>query len=300
MLRHISIAAMGALLLTSAAAVPVTAQSREERAHMQLAADLRILLQQQQELALAVASLTQSLADTGKALNGRLDALDNSLRKLIADQGLTIGEIATNVRGIDQRSRESITRLGELKEEVDALRKAVVALAQRPTTFAPVDPLDPNAPPSPSPDVSQAPLPDPPATSALGISSRRLLDAGFADFASGNFSSAIRYWEELLKTYPDSEFADDAQLNIGDAEFQQNRFEQAVAAYNLVIQRYPNGNQVPAAYYKLGVAHERLQRYDSARAAWQQLLKQHPNSAEAGLATQSLRRIERSQGTQKP
>ena len=188
MLRHISIAAVGALLLTSAAAVPVTAQSREERAHMQLAADLRILLQQQQELALAVASLTQSLADTGKALNGRLDALDNSLRKLIADQGLTIGEIATNVRGIDQRSRESITRLGELKEEVDALRKAVVALAQRPTTFAPVDPLDPNAPPSPSSDVSQVPAAQPPPPSALGVSSKRLLDTGFADFASGNFA----------------------------------------------------------------------------------------------------------------
>ena len=299
-MRHVKIAAVCALLATSAA-VPVAAQSREERAHMQLAADLRILLQQQQELALAVASLTQSLADTGKTLSSRLDALDNNLRKLIADQGLTINEIATNVRGIDQRSRESITRLGELKEEVDALRRAVVALAQRPAAIVPVDPLDPNAPPSPPPDVSQLPAPDPSAASALGVSSRRLLDTGYADFASGNFASAIRYWEELLKTYPDSEFADDAQLNIGDAEFQQNRFEQAIAAYNLVIERYPNSNTVSTAYYKLGASHERLQRYDLARAAWQQLLKQYPNSVEAGLATQSLRRIERAQGaTQKP
>jgi tol-pal system protein YbgF len=300
MMKHIQIAAVCAFIVTSAAEVPVLAQSREERAHMQLAADLRILLQQQQELALAISGLTQSLAETGKALNSRLDALDNGLRKLIADQGLTIGEIATNVRGIDQRSRESITRLGELKEEIDALRRAVVALAQRPAAIAPVDPLDPNAPPGPPSDVSQLPAPEPSAASALGISSRRLLDTGYADFASGNFTSAIRYWEELLKTYPDSEFADDAQLNIGDAEFQQNRFEQAVTAYNLVISRYPNGNTVSTAYYKLGVAHERLQRYDSARAAWQQLLKQYPNSVEAGLATQSLRRIERAQGTQKP
>ena len=300
MMKQLPIAGVCAWMVMSAAAAPVGAQSREERAHMQLAADLRILLQQQQELALAVASLTQSLAETGKALNSRVDALDNGLRKLIADQGLTLGEVATNVRGIDQRSRESITRLGELKEEVDALRKAVVALAQRPTTLAPLDPLDPNAPPSLTPDVSQVPVPGPAATSALGISSKRLLDTGFADFASGNFASAIRYWEELLKTYPDSEYADDAQLNIGDAEFQQNRFEQAIAAYNLVIQKYPNGNQVSTAYYKLGAAHERLQRYDSARAAWQQLLKQFPNSAEAGLATQSLKRIERAQGTQKP
>jgi tol-pal system protein YbgF len=158
----------------------------------------------------------------------------------------------------------------------------------------PADPLDPNAPP---PDISQIPVPDAPPPPAIGLTPRRLFDVGFADYTSGNFATAIRSWEDLLKSYPDSEMADDAQLRIGEAEFAQNRVEQAIAAYNLVIQKYPTGDQVPAAYYKLGVAHERFQRYDSARAAWQQVIKQYPNTPEAGLAEQSLRRIERAQAT---
>ena len=297
-MRHILITAVGAFIVASVAEAPVAGQSREERAHMQMAAELRILQQQQQELALAMAGLAQSFLESGKALNSRLDALDNSLRKLLADQGIAIGEIGKYVRGIDQRSRESITRLGELKEEIEALRRAILSLAARPATIMPADPLDPNAP---APDVSQIPVPDAPPPPAIGLTPRRLFDVGFAEYTSGNFATAVRTWEDLLKSYPDSELADDAQLRIGEAEFAQNRVEQAIAAYNLVIQKYPRGDQVSAAYYKLGIAHERLQRYDSARAAWQQVIKQYPNSSDAGLAEQSLRRIERTQGaTQKP
>jgi TolA-binding protein len=293
------------LIVTSALCVfwvaTTAAQSRDERAHMQMAAELRILQEQQQQFALALAALAQSLNDSTKTLLSRIDALDNSVKKTLADQGITIGNIGTDVRGINERSRETITRLGELKEEIEELRRAMQQLLTRPVSVAPVDPLDPNAP-LPSPDISQAPgVPPAPLPSALGLTAKRLYDTGTADYASGNYAAAIRSWEEVLKSYATSEWADDAQVYIGEAEFAQNRFDQAVAAYNQVIQNYPKGEQVPLAYYKLGLAHERLQRYDSARAAWQQLLKSYPNTAEAGLASQGMARIEKaSRSAQKP
>lgn len=286
-MKQILITAACALLVAS----PALAQNREERAHMQMAAELRILQQQQQELALAIAGLGQSVTEAMKSFNSRLDALDGSIKKAFADQGIAIGNIGTDVRGINERSRETITRLGELKEEIEGLRRVLLSMASRPAVVVPVDPLDPNAP---APDVSQVPVPDaPPLPSAIGLSARRLFDTGYADYAGGQYASAIAAWEQVLKNFPDSESADDAQFSIGEAEFSQNRFEQAIAAYNLVIQNYPKGDQIPGAYYKLGVAHERLQRFDSARAAWQQLIKQYPNTAEAGLAKQSLGRIEK-------
>lgn len=285
-MKHILIAGACTLVLAS----PSAGQNREERAHMLLASELRIVQQQQQELALAVAGLGQSLNEAFKTFNSRLDALDGSLRKAFADQGVEIKTIGTDVRGINERSRETITRLGELKEEIEALRRALLAMAQRPVTVVPVDPLDPNAPP---PDISQAPVPDAPLPSALGTSAKRLFDTGFGDFAGSQYAAAIAAWQQVLKNYPDSESADDAQFHIGEAEFLQNRFEQAVDAYNAVIQNYPKSEWVPNAYYKLGVAHERLGRFDSARAAWQQLIKQFPVTTEAGMAKQSLGRIEK-------
>ena len=257
---------------------------------MQMAAELRILQEQQQQLALAVAGVAQSMAEGFNGLNGRLDTLENNIRKVLADLGTEIKNTATDVRGMNERSRETITRLGELKEEVEGLRRALVALASRPMTAAPADPLDPDAPPPP---VSQVPSGGVQLPPALAASARRLFDLGYADYASGNYPSAIRTWEELLATSPDSEWADDAQAYIGEAEYNQRRFEQAIDAYNRVIQNYPRGDQVPTAYYRLGMAHENLQRYDSARAAWQQLIKLFPDTVEAGLAKQGLGRIEK-------
>lgn len=286
-MKHILIAVACTLVPAS----PLTAQNREERAHMLLASELRMLQQQQQELALAVAGLGQSTAEAFKALNTRLDTLDGTIKKLFADHGVETKEIATNVRGISERSSETITRLGELKEEFEALRKAILALAQRPAVVVPVDPLDPNAPP---PDLSQQPpVPDAPLPATLGTTARRLFETGFGDYANGQYASAIAAFQQVLKNYPTSESADDAQFYIGEAEFLQSRFEQAVDAYNAVIQNYPKSEWMPGAYYKLGVAHERLQRFDSARTAWQQLIKQFPTTTEAGLAKQSLGRIDK-------
>jgi tol-pal system protein YbgF len=288
-MKHILIA-VGCVLVAG----PARAQNREERAHMQMAAELRILQTQQVEAMLAIANLTQSLAEATKALSARVDALDNSLKKHFADQGLAIGTVATDVRGINERSRETITRLGELKEEVEELRKAILTLATRPAAVAPVDPVNPDAPVPP--DISQAPPVAVPPTTAIGLSARRLFDAGWADYAGGNYASAIASFQQVVKDYATSESADDALYYIGESHFQQRRFDEAIAAYNQVIQDYAKGDMVAAAYFKLGLSHENLQRYDSARAAWQQLIKLHPNTPEAGLATQGLGRITKAAG----
>ena len=287
-----------AVALSAVVPSPATAQNRE---HQQQAAELRILQEQQVQLALALAQIAQSLAETTKALNSRLDQTNERIAKGFADQGLGIKSIENNIGIIRQNGQETSTRLGELKNEIEALRRDLTSMMSRMLTAAPpapVDPLDPNAP-APTAPVATAPVVTlPPST--IGLSPQVVYQTAYADYTSGQFESAVEGFKDYLRNFPTFERAAAAQYHIGEAEYSRNRFDEAIAAYNLVIQKYPNGNQVSTAYYKLGVAHERLQRYDSARAAWQQLLKQFPNSAEAGLATQSLRRIERAQGTQKP
>ena len=61
-----------AILLTVGTVVPASAQSREQR---QMMADVRMLQEQTQELAVAIATVTQVLQDSIKALNQRLERL---------------------------------------------------------------------------------------------------------------------------------------------------------------------------------------------------------------------------------
>src|SRR5688572_29530248 len=98
-----SIVLAAAVVLLSGALAPAAAQNRE---HQQQSAELRILQEQQVQLALSMQQLAQSLVESNKALTTRLDQFDQRLTKLFADQALLNGPIGENARIMRERSQE--------------------------------------------------------------------------------------------------------------------------------------------------------------------------------------------------
>jgi TolA-binding protein len=267
---------------------PAAAQNRE---HLQMAAELRIVQEQQAQLALTVSQLSQALADAMKALNARLDQANQNATKVSAEQITSIKQLADDLRVVREGTQATGTQLGLLRGEIEALRTSLPSLLTRLQPPPPaVDPLDPNAPPPQQPPV----LPDagtpPPPVSTVGISPERLFSTARADYGAGQFSLAISGFEQFIRTFSDSLLADDAQLFIGDAELSLRRLEEAVAAYNRVIQNYPNGDQVPWAYYKRALVERQLQRPEMARASLEAAIKSAGSEAHpvSSLAKQIL------------
>jgi len=122
--RKTAIALAAAL---ACAAPPAAAQNRE---HQQMTAELRMLQEQTQQLAITLAALNQALAESLKAINARLDQASDASRKAFADQTLMIGNVEEGVRVIRERSNDTNVRIGELREELEALRGTVQALQQ--------------------------------------------------------------------------------------------------------------------------------------------------------------------------
>ena len=278
------------LLLTSMMTMPASAQNRE---HQQMTADVRMLQEQTQQLAITLAALNQALADSIKALNARLDQSNEATRKGFADQKLTIDNIVEGVQVIRERSNDTNVRIGSLSEELEAMRQTVQALqAMQQSSLAPPPLVDPTAPVDPNvpPPAPVAPAPVAPPSTA-GLSPTRMYETARADYFAGQWASAINGFEAFLRTFPRSEQADDAQLNIGESYYSQNRFPEAIAAYNLVIQNYPGTNSVPTAYYKRGLSQQQAGQTDAARASWETVAKNYPESDEGRLAKQQLSRI---------
>ena len=271
--------------------VPATglAQNRE---HQQMTADVRMLQEQTQQLAITLAALNQALAESIKAINTRLDQASEASRKNFADQKLIIDNIGEAVGVIRERSNDTNVRIGSLREELEALRLTVQALQQAAVAPPPVV-VDPNAPVDPdAPVPAPAPVqPPPPLPSTAGLSPTRLYETARADYFSGQYTSAISGFEAFLRAFPQSEQADDAQYHIGEAHYGQNQWAPAIAAYNLVIQNYPGTNSPPNAYYKRGLAQERLGQADAARASWEAVAKNFPESDAGLLAKQNLDRL---------
>jgi tol-pal system protein YbgF len=284
------LAAVAALTLIIGAARPADAQSREQR---QMMASLQILQEQTQQLALAVAALQQSLEEHVKVLSTRVEDSTSATRKTFADQKLLIDGVASDVRIVRERSDDNNVRITALREELESLRAAVLALQTQPA-------LPALTPPVTSPDGVVAPVPPvappvvataPPAPSTAGLSPTRMLDTAKADYFAGQWSSAINGFEAFLRAFPRSESAGEAQFFIGESQSAQSRWREAVAAYGFVVQNYPTSTSVPDAYYKQGLAYERLGQIDAARQAWDMAVKAYPQSDAGRLARQNLDRL---------
>jgi tol-pal system protein YbgF len=283
------------LALLPAMAAPAAAQNRE---HLQLAAELRMLQEQNQQLSVALTQLTEAL----KAVNARLDTSEEFQRRRFADQEVLVKNLGSDLGTIRERTQDTDTRLRTLKDEIDALRQTFLSLpallAQSQASAAPVDPSSPLPPTTSPPADGATTAPRPPAPvltlpDTAGLSPNRVFDTAFSDYSSSQYASAIAGFQQVIKNFPTAERADDAQFFIGESLVNMNRLPEAIDAYNLVIQQYPNGDQVDMAYYRRGFAESLMGRTDAARASWEEVVKRFPNSQGASLAKQRLAGLSR-------
>jgi tol-pal system protein YbgF len=127
-----------------------------------------------------------------------------------------------------------------------------------------------------------------------------MLDTAKSDYFSGSYAAAVSGFENLLRTFPASEAAGEAQFMLGLTYFQQKKYAEAVNAYNTTIQKYPRSTFVPEAYYQRGKAQESLGQLDAARASYEQLVKSYPDTSSAGLAKQAVDRLARQTAAPRP
>ena len=257
---------------------PAQAQNRE---HQQMAADLRMLQEQTQQLALAVAQAIAQLTEATKAINDRLDASDAANRKALADQKVIIDAVNTEMRTLRERAQDTNSRIGTLSEEIEALRSALTASASQTQTIPTGATPDPGA-------VSSNGGTTPSAAVASGVGPTRLFETAFSDFSTGNYVLAINGFQQFLASFPRSEKADDAQLSIGESYLKLNRNSEAISAFSAVIQNYPTGDKLPEAYFRLGEAQRASGQTEAARSAWQTVLNRYADTPMATLAKQRL------------
>src|SRR6476620_1244684 len=102
--------------LTVGLAVPAAAADKETR---QMMADIRILQEQSQQLQNLIATLTTTLSEAVKTVNGRLDEQTNVNRKALADQKVIIDAMANDLRVLREKVDDNNVRVGSIGQELD-------------------------------------------------------------------------------------------------------------------------------------------------------------------------------------
>jgi len=112
-------------------------------------------------------------------------------------------------------------------------------------------------------------------------------------FDQGDFEVAREGFQKLIKRYPKSNNADNAQFWIGEIYYNEKWYEKAILEYQKVIENYPKGNKVQASLLKQGFSFFNLGDKANARLILTELIKKHPKSNEAKIAKKKLKGLAR-------
>jgi tol-pal system protein YbgF len=115
--------------------------------------------------------------------------------------------------------------------------------------------------------------------------------AAYQTFKDGHYDKSRTEFKNFLATYPDTEYAGNAQFWIGECYFFEKNYEQAILEYEKVAKNYPKGNKVPYALLKQGLSFLKLNDKISAKLILQQVIKDFPNTNQARIARSKLQEI---------
>ena len=108
-------------------------------------------------------------------------------------------------------------------------------------------------------------------------------------FDQGDLETAREEFQKIIKQYPKSRHADNAQFWIGEIYYREKWYEKAILEYQKVLEKYPKGNKVSASLLKQGLAFLNLGEKANARLILNELVVKHPKSNEAKIAKRKLK-----------
>ena len=242
-----------------------------------------------------VATTLATVSDSMLSLSGRLTRFQGDVRGELYELGQQLIQIQ-ELTGQSQR------RLQELRASLEQRAQALAPSAPTPVTTPPPTggAGTPSAGASPAgTPTGAAPSSSAPPAGATGAPAptsgtpgpNALFELSLDQLRRGSAGAARTGFLELLRQYPTSDVADDAQFYIGETYSVEGNAAAADSAYAAVVARYPASPRAPTALYKRAVAMQAAGNAAGARAALNELIAKYPRSDEAALARERLQTI---------
>jgi tol-pal system protein YbgF len=112
--------------------------------------------------------------------------------------------------------------------------------------------------------------------------------AAFDLLKDSQYDRAIAAFQSFLTTYPNSQFADNAQYWLGEAYYVNKSYPESLAAFQRVVDNFPGSRKLPDALLKIGYCDYELKQFSAARDALAQVTTKYPDSPAGRLAQQRL------------
>jgi tol-pal system protein YbgF len=244
---------------------------------------LMILERQNQEVQKRIKTDLASSQSTESTLRNQYAGIYADLEKLKEDNRLLSGRIDEISHAMDRKATTSET---DLKTRLDRNEERLAQIER----YLNLDSSGGKTPAAPKAEGAAAV-----GTADGGPPKELTADQLYANakeaFDAGQIEKARQGFQQILKTYPKSENADNAQFWIGETYFNEKFYEKAILEYQVVVEKFPKGNKAPAAMLKQGYAFIQLNDKANARLILKEIGKKYPKSNEAKIAAEKLKEL---------
>jgi tol-pal system protein YbgF len=267
--------------------------------------DLRIvqgdLLAIRAELLRADSARARQLGDLAQQVRSAQD----SLGRLSARGAKFEGDSREGLYATKEQLLQIQQLLGQSSERIRQLQGQLEATADANAAAAAAAGAAQVPPPAPAPSRGRGtpargtPTTPPPApvepvrdtTPPAAPGPNQLYQLALDQLRRGSAGTARAGFQDLLRQYPTSDLAPDAQFYIAESYARERNTAAADAAYDEVARRYPTSPKAPTAMYKRAKALVDGGNGASARPLLEQLIQRWPRSDEADLAQELLRSL---------
>jgi tetratricopeptide (TPR) repeat protein len=118
-----------------------------------------------------------------------------------------------------------------------------------------------------------------------------LFQMAFIEGLQKNHTNKIALLDKLAKSFPKSDYLDDALFEKSHAYVELNEFKQAIATLDQLTTTHPNSILTPRAIVQKALLYYNLEEPEKAITLYKQVIEYYPNSEEAQVAFESLERL---------
>ncbi len=239
----------------------------------------------------------QSLETKVRELETRISSLGDELANLpvakLDELSQQIALMTEQLRGLEDRISKGPAGPAPKKELAVFAPTALdsgAAPAKEPKTKSPgakdATPKEKGKPEGEGKQAKTAPR-KPPASEAEAALYKKAFDL----YYGRDYGQAIGRFEELLKQFPASTYADNCFYWIGECQFAQGNFAKAVAGFRKVFS-FPETEKADDAQLKLGYCYLRLGDRKQAAEEFKKVVSLYPDSEYTERAKEELAKLE--------
>jgi tol-pal system protein YbgF len=257
--------------------------------------------------AVSKAELEQRIAQLERRLESRslLDMLDQltTLQREVQELRGRVEEQGYALEGIQKRQRDLYLDIDRRMHRLEAggvtqTPAAGPGLAPAAGGYGDTQPGGTTAPGAASIAPAAAPASAPVAAGqgapALNpAEERKAYDQGLELLKEGRYSDAATAFQNFLKQYPGSGYADNAQYWLGEVYYVTRDFDAALTEFNKVLTGYTGSAKAADAKLKMGYIQYERKDWAKARELLGQVVSTWPGTTSARLAQERLDRMKK-------